>query len=460
MRIGMFVLLLALWSCNATETNTIENNRETEALSALNTPFEQVQVGYHEFQIDDLAQASSFEVPGGTRIELPAHAFVHEDGSPVTGPVVLRYREFHEAASIVASGIPMRCYDDQGDEGWLQTAGMFEFRAQSEGRPLQVAEGQSVALDFASRVDGDYDFWYFDEAAENWDNLGAGAQPIPDGEASEALSEEVRLLQRQTQRPPMDPDAPETHKLVFLDLDVSRVPQLQGQKTVLLAYAGGEESELPANNEWIRKATWLRKNLEPTTRDGVYQLTLAGEQRYSVPVRILPQGKEMEAAKARYVEQMEIYQRNLALLADRQADLQQQQRFRRLVQLQTTGIYNYDILLKLRNAVPILANFQFGDLPEALKDRVTVYLITADNRSAIAFGPGEWSRFQFLPEQQNMLLAVLPGDKVAYFSVNDFKNAEAKLKASQGQEYTFRMKVKEQAIQSVEDLRQLIDIAI
>jgi hypothetical protein len=258
----------------------------------------------------------------------------------------------------------------------------------------------------------------------------------------------------------MDSDAPETHKLVFLDLDVSRVPQLQGQSTVMLAYAGGEESELPANNEWIRKASWLRKTLEPTNRDGVYQLTLAGEQRYSVPVRVLPQGKEMEAAKARYVEQMDAYQRNLALLADRQAALQQQQRFRRMVQLQTTGIYNYDILLKLQNAVPILANFQFGDMPEALKDRVTVYLITADNRSAIAFGPSEWSRFQFLPDQQNMLLAVLPGDKVAYFSASDFKSAETELKASKGQEYTFRMKVKEQAIQSVEDLRQLIDIAI
>lgn len=460
MRILPILLILALWSCGDVEQPQSENSNVIAPYGVIEAPFEQVAVDFTELRIDDPSQAVSFTLPGGSRLDVPANAFVHEDGTPVLEPISVRYREFHEAAAIIASGIPMRVKGEDDEEGWLQTAGMFEFRAQSEGRPVQVAEDKSVELDFASRVDGDYDFWAFDEEAGNWDNLGTSAAPKPSGEVNEAATQEIQSLRQRTQRPPINPEVPESYKMAFTDLDVSRTPELRGQETIIVAYAGNDEALMPSNNAWVRTASWLRKTLEPTPTDGVYQLTLSGQQRYAIPVRVVPQGKAMDEAKARYAEQMEAYRANLAALADREAMLAQQQTFRRLVSLQGTGIYNYDILFKLRTALPVMADFNFGNLPEAMKQTVTVYLVTADNRSAISFSPAQWEQFCFLPDQDNMILAVLPNNQVAYFTPDDFKQERDKMIAARGQAYTFQMRIKEQTIRSVEDLQELIEVAL
>lgn len=425
-------------------------------------PFSGLALNESVFTIEDHSQPQRFELPGGTTLEVPAYAFSLPDGSPVGHPVRLRFQEFHEAAEIIAAGIPMRVKGENGEEGWMQTAGMFEISASSQGQEVDIAEGKSIGIGFVSAVDGDYDFWLFDEAAGNWENQGAGATPTPF--ATQTTDEAtVQRLRQTAQNPPEDPAAAEAEQLGFTDLDVSHIPELQGQTTLVLAYAGKDKSLAPSKNSWVRTASWLRKEIEPTSQAGIYQLTLLGEKRYSIPVKAAPQGKDLERAKARYQQKMQEYQAAVAALRDidavRGQMQQQQQAFRRAVTAEATGLYNYDILIKMEDAVPLMADFDFGDMPEALKEAVAVYLITGEGRVVVNFPKYDWHRFRFLPDMDNKLLAVLPQNRVAVFSQEQFAKQRPQMLNARGRDYTFDMRAKIYELESLEHLQAIIQEA-
>ncbi len=458
--------LVLLGSCSSDpaspDANTKSGTAEASPWQTVKAPLAGESLIQPEvFRIDDPSQPSHFELPDGTTIEVPALAFVLPDGSAASAPVDLTFRSFREAAEIIASGIPMRVKQEDNSEGWMQTAGMFEIRFSSEGQPVGLAEGRKVEIGFVSAVGGAYDAWYFDETAGNWALLGSG--PEPEQMEAPSLRENNtgadQQLQNLLQNPPQDPSSPESEILGFSDLDVSHIPELRGGSTVMLAYAGKDPDMSPANNEWVRDARWLRKKIEPTGQKGVYRLTLLGEKRYSIPVKAALQGENLEKAKARYAQELRAYKTKIAALRNRNFLLEQQRQFRRTLAVENGGIYNYDLLLKMEAAVPLMADFDFQGLPDAIKEVATVYLITGDNRTVIGFEPGNWERFRFLPEADNKLLAIMPGNKVAVFSQQNFKAEEPEMLKARNANYTFNMTLSERRIEKMADLQKIIEEA-
>ena len=51
----------------------------------------------------------------GTHISIPKSAFVDKNGNLVTENVVVKFREFHDAKSILLSGIPMQMNDQRNN---------------------------------------------------------------------------------------------------------------------------------------------------------------------------------------------------------------------------------------------------------------------------------------------------------------------------------------------------------
>jgi len=462
--------LLLVWSCSnddtADEAALADNAAVLEATASpwrtVEAPFEgETLVKPQSLRIEDPSQASTFELPDGTTLAVPAMAFAQSDGSPVMEPVDISFRSFREAAEIIASGIPMRVKQENDLEGWMQTAGMFEISFSSNGQDVDLAEGKQAEVGFVSAVDGAYDFWFFDEAAGNWENRGAGEQPeaITSSNSAEAEAAQERQLRELTQNPPADPELDEDEILGFTDLEVNHIPELKGSETVMLAYAGKDPQMAPSNNQWVRDAKWLRKKIEPTGQKGIYRLTLLGEKRYSIPVKAVLQGEDLERAKARYAQELEAYRAKVDALRNRKFIIEQQKQFRRTIAVQNGGIYNYDILLKMDAAVPLMADFNFQGMPDAIKDAVTVYLITGDNRAVIGFKQYDWERFRFLPNADNKLLAVMPGNKVAVFSQKDFETEKPKMLKAQNSNYTFDMKIGERRIEKMEDLQAIIEEA-
>jgi hypothetical protein len=102
----------------------------------------------------------------GTKIYLPAHAFVSKSGDPVQGEVEIRYREFITPSEIFTSGIPMHL---QGDE-YLESAGMFEVEAWQGGEQLSLAPQAEIEIHMISSfTDQNYNLYAFNNTSRNWD---------------------------------------------------------------------------------------------------------------------------------------------------------------------------------------------------------------------------------------------------------------------------------------------------
>jgi hypothetical protein len=423
----------------------------------LRAPLAQITEKGEHLMIENPGEPSSFTLKSGTTIRIPAKAFKNANGEIVREPVRVQIREYRDAAEIIASGIPMRVHQEDGSEEWMQTAGMFSVDAYCNGSEVQLAEGKTMDINFISLVDGDYDFWKFDEKQANWDNIGSSENPTPVAQetSGEELAEAERLRSL-IKNKPARPDADEGNILGFTDLDVSKLPALREQNPVMLAYAGDDAAKAPKNNAWVHKVSWFKKKIEPTAEDGVYQLTLLGDSLYSIKVRRALTGPDLERARAKYKERMDAYQANLAALRDIEATRAAQKAFSRAISISNTGIYNYDILWKQPEAVPLMADFDFDGLPAAAKENVVVYLVTGEGRVVIGLPQQDWHKLRVNLNADNKMLAVLPGKKVAYFSQSAFEENKSEMEASSGKDYIFDMTVEERDVSQMEDLRALL----
>ena len=240
----------------------------------------------------------------------------------------------------------------------------------------------------------------------------------------------------------------------FTDLNVTCCPDLQNKESVILTQVEANKVRLPKSKAWVDKV------LNKTSEEGVYELKLYGQEKiYTLAVKIPLQGAALKSANEQYEALMAAYEANKAMLKDKKAMYEQRAAFRRSLRVQSFGIYNYDILWKRPDMVPIYANFNFGLMPDELLTNISVFLITGDNRTVIDFPHSDWKKFRFSPSADNKLVAVLPGNKVAFFTKSDFEAAKEDIVAAAGTDYTFDMTIEEETMDSMDDLQAIIDKA-
>ncbi len=108
----------------------------------------------------------------GSLIHYSANSLVYASGNNVSGNTVIRYREFHNAAQIFASGIPMK-YDSAGAVYHLQSAGMIEIFAECNGTPVNVSSGKEIRIEMkTNQPNGSFNVYYLDTVKRNWNYLG------------------------------------------------------------------------------------------------------------------------------------------------------------------------------------------------------------------------------------------------------------------------------------------------
>ena len=132
-------------------------------------PFENVDVPYANYTVD-VSKGRTIQTETGTTIIIPKGAFKDADGNPVKGKVDIMYREFHDAAAIIASGIPMT--NAEGSK-YMETAGMFEINGSQNGQTIEIANDKEIEVKMGSFVEGEnFDFFHFDTKACNWETKG------------------------------------------------------------------------------------------------------------------------------------------------------------------------------------------------------------------------------------------------------------------------------------------------
>lgn len=465
----LLVLSLMTFNCSnsdsksATDVNTEtisatdELNNAEQSSQQVNPPLENIDVPYQSFAIPS-ASAQTLQLDNGTSIEIPASAFVDKQGQVVTESVEIRYREFHDAAEIIASGIPMSVEMDDGKVEWMQTAGMFELKGYTTNQEeVFIANDKAIMVNMASSVDGNYDFWYFDPENGNWESQGnVGARPNPQWATAE---KEAKAMAKSAPRPPVKP-IPFDHTKPSLNFELSYddFPELKDKRGIVWQYAGKDSKKDPANNAWVFEKQWEDIKLDGDGTDEKYTLTLlADTTRYSIPV--YPSQKDQDYAKAMtdYEKKMAAYQAVRETLKNRAAIAQQNREFIRSYQVQNFGIHNYDILYKMPNRMQLAVDFDFKGLDnqDLLKPMVTVYLITGDQRVIIPYSSNSWARFSFDPGADNKLVALLPGNRMATFSKQDFDEQLPLIRQSSGK-YQFKMNLVDRPVESVKDMQEQI----
>lgn len=455
----LFSISLSFQNCTSDNaSNSTSNNaasvdtKTTEVVKQeITPPFNGINVPFHSFKMEG-SKAQTFNLDNGTSIEIPANAFVDANGNPINTPVQVSYREFHNATDILASGIPMKATHNDV-EGNMQTAGMFEIDASTAESKVFLAEGKDINVNMASNVGGDnYDFWQLENESGSWTNKGTST-PTPNPKKQAAKKE---LANMKSVNSPVRPVKFDKSKTVLnFDLNLDGFPDLKNMKNIFWQYAG--KGQNPKDAKWIFQEKWQTADIKKGNRSNEYTLVLKNEQRnFSTTVCASQTGKEFDAAMATYEKEMASYKSSTLSKSEKEAFMDRQADFLRSVRINQLGIYNYDILMKNPENFLFAANFDFGkDVPKSYS-KVNVYLITNDARSVVAFPYADRKNFGIDPGIDNQLVAILPNNKIATFSQKDFNDNLDAMSEANGKSYTFKMKVKSETINSMDDLSKAV----
>ncbi|MEL7250831.1 MAG: hypothetical protein AAFO03_20550 [Bacteroidota bacterium] len=420
-----------------------------------------LEESYQPLQVHvvDAEQGALITLPSGTEIEVPANAFVDLEGNTVTGKVNISFREFHTAAEVILSGIPMKDWNENA-ENWenFSTAGMFEIRGTDEDQqPVKMVAERPVEVRLASRVEGTYDTWYFDEDKGDWDrqgqNTGEAFVPPPASTRNQA-SAGRDLPPRPT--PPIEYDA-EAIRVAFAGMNLVDFPEINDPENIALQYAGerGDEKD-PEENEWIFDANWFQAELSKTGQKGVYQLYLENDdEEFTTQVKatLLPEA---------YSLAMEDYRKQLAAYEEALRNSEQNRlrvaKVLRNMEVGKFGVYNYDIYSRWEEPVFTQANFQ-----PAGKDNWSmlekVYLVTDNGQMSVSYPKWDWERFSFDRTRKNLLIGFTSDLQIVVLSPQDFVDQSMNLASQDRSGQQWNCLLEEHAITADDpvDLQSIID---
>ncbi len=169
----------------------------------INPPLDELKAEFASFKVDGQS-GGIYEYPSGSKLIVPASAFVGKDGKPLSGQVTMHYREMHDFVDFFLSGIPMT-YDSAGINYNLESAGMIEIFAEQNGERVAMAPGKSIDVELVSRVNVSpelevppgYNIYKLDEAKRTWVYQEIDRMQVLDEAALEDLDENSPLYPAQ-----------------------------------------------------------------------------------------------------------------------------------------------------------------------------------------------------------------------------------------------------------------------
>jgi hypothetical protein len=145
--------------------NSTQNTKSNKAFIA--PPISKLNVPYTSYKLK-AEQGATIAHQSKSKIIIPKKAFVNKQGQEIIGDVEIRYREFHNQADIIASGIPM-AYDSAGIKSHLESAGMLDIKGYQNGEPVFIDPKKQITIEFASNYGEDkYNMYVLDTVAKNW----------------------------------------------------------------------------------------------------------------------------------------------------------------------------------------------------------------------------------------------------------------------------------------------------
>jgi hypothetical protein len=407
----LFVLpSVFIYSCKSDKATA--NNKVKAVDQAFTTP-----VPFRDFEVD-AEHGDTLSLTEGTRIFIPAGAFVDAAGAPVKGKVQLQYRAFYTPGDIIASGITMR-YDTNNVTQLFTSAGMFEINGTQDGKAIEIAPEKTIGMDFASsRNDASYSFYRLDTSKANWEYIST--TKADSNSLFKKIKKEIAELSFEK---PVEPKSFNAKKPVIdIDVNLTDHPELSGYNGIVWQYAGAGPD--PEKNEWIYSTEWTSAKLTLNdTQTCAYTLNLSNEKKsFATKVNPTFKGSDFTRALGNFKEKMQQFLSSEKIRKEKEVLLAKAPPFQRTFGISRWGIHNCDMFYRYGMPSDMDVEFHFDD-PQFENNRqdVMVYVISANGGLSIAYNALNIQNVYYLPNNINCAIAVLRGTtKAAVINYSDF----------------------------------------
>jgi hypothetical protein len=472
------VLLLAA-GCTATEQPVVERP------PAIQPPFAELIPSFDEYMVN-ATEGDTITTASGTRIILPSGALLDDSGKVVTGEVKIKYREYHDALDVFLSGIPMD-YMSQGQQRVMQTAGMFEIRAEQDGRELTIAAGKEVEVGFASNEAGpDYNFFQFDETKEEWAFVDY-SEPVVNPKKEE-IKTRIKNMKKVT-KVPFDKNHFVLNYSSFIDVyyndDYKKVrknrnnPKMlkKASKYGLKMYNVINAGKVIFKGRSYPAQLMVWNNLSgrdfPKWTSGLKcRSDYIGKNRYRFTVTDRKSNKSImieaecvmllrdlfKSSSKKWAKEYLAYQEELVEEEKRYA---LEAAVFRTVELSGFGIFNYDKLQKRENTVAVNSYYKIiGQSEDERFGAKFVFCFLGDDRTMIKLRVGSTNKLYLDAQDKNFrMLTVIQGNRIAVFTAEQYRKIDFEaLSKAKTPFYTFALKAQDQVISSKSDLKSLLKI--
>lgn len=345
-------LLLVVIGINSNNKSLEQYQKEQTAFFAaqpyVNPPISEAKANFANFKVQ-ANQGGVYEYENGSKLIVPAEAFLTDAGKLVQGEVDIKYKEYHDFVDFFLSGIPMT-YDSAGVSYNLESAGMIEIYAEQNGRRVKMAPGKSIDVELVSTVRAPtmnvppgYNIYKLDQEKRNWvyqdidkmQFLGDGFEELtaddPLYEAKRAYKDELGLILKKEAAElerieasiplpdqPVKPQRPNSEmpsiELDFLD-DLNSVDE-DDESLAIKKENDGKIWQLspqsPTFNENAAKITWENFKIEKINeRD--FELTLInGSNELRLLINPVLIGQDFDDAMENYDTQLAEYEQQIA----------------------------------------------------------------------------------------------------------------------------------------------------
>lgn len=300
-----------------------------------------------ETKIVKAEEGETLTYASGSKVTIPASAFVDKQGAPVKGEVEITYREFNDPVDMFLAGIPQELNKHQD----LQSTGMMEIKGFQDGEPIFLSSNKKLNIELQGKMavgtsSEELGVYAYSRQEDTWNYtnkdqveiLNAPTNPnnptITNGETNtlsnptdNTLAPIIAQLQEEKKEskpvPPIRPGVPNGMQVFDFDIDFKNAPELTKyhQKIDFMAAA---EVFPPATFDTIWSDMQLTKNAQ-----GAYVLTLEYEDERGMVTRrtseVEPVVVATEAAKeqfrtekARYRKDLDAWEQEIVALAQTQ----------------------------------------------------------------------------------------------------------------------------------------------
>ena len=387
----------------------------------------------------DASKGGSFLYSTGSVIRIPEGGFLDSSGALVKGNVEIKYREFHQAAEIFISGIPMT-YDSAGTQFHFESAGMLEITAWQKGKSLKANPAAPLKVAMATNSNEEkFNVYYLDTVNKNWSFIAKDKAVVVEL-AVDTLKKDAEVKSIASIVPPIEVKLAKKDASSFM---ISFVPK---EFPELAVYDGVrfqvDERKTPYNQQ-DKNVPWEEAKIVRNKDGSSYAVTFSkGETTRTYMTDVVLDVANFAAAKKVYDEKYEEYQLQLkaqaaiklaeeklrnknlltadanriyvndtvakaALLQMRLASLgaEKEDMIVREFLIQNFGIWNSDCPMSLPKAEPMFVKLIDSRTQKPMKFNHLV-LIEKGRNAIYTYYPNDLARFCFNKNADNIIWAI------------------------------------------------------